>query len=88
MVGPELGARVGINQQASKSNAVTGLANTAFEQVTNAKIVRYLLDVDCLTFEPETRISKGDNKEPAEMGQRCYQVFTDAISEVVLFWIA
>ena len=87
MVGPELGARVGINQQTGESNAVTGLANTAFEHVTHAKIFRYLLDVDRLAFKPETRIA-GDNKEPPEMGQRCYQVFTDAISEVVLFWIA
>ena len=84
---PDVPAGRDVVELYSDAHAVATLADTALDHIANAEVLGDLSQMDGLILVDERRIA-GDHEEPAKLGQRGDDVFTDAVGKIFLLRIA
>jgi len=64
-ISPEMGTGRRVKQLRANADAISGLANRAFQHIQDAQLSPDLFDIDGSALVGEARIS-GDHKEPAD----------------------
>src|SRR5262249_1092707 len=86
-VSPEMRSGFGLDQLRGDPDAARGLTHRAFKHIPHAQFAADLLYVDGLAFVGEARIA-GDDKEPADAGERRDDLLDHPVGEVFLFRVA
>src|SRR5262249_15291346 len=76
-----------INQLACYPDAIAGFSDAPLEDVSDSQFPSYLLDIDGLPLERETRIS-GDHKELLVAGKGRNDLLDHSVCKVFLLRIA
>ena len=86
-LGPDMVARQTVNQLRRDTNALAGLANTAFEHIGHAQCPGNFADVGRLPLIREAGIA-GDYEEPSYSRQRGDQILGDPVGKILLVRVA
>src|SRR5260370_42205002 len=76
-----------VNELACDTNSSTSFSDATFENVTNPQFSTHLLNLNRLSLVREGRVT-GDDEQGFEARQSGDDVLDDAISKVLLLWIA
>jgi hypothetical protein len=84
---PKMSSRFRLDQLAGNPDPLASFSDTALEEISNTKLARHLFHINRAPFVHEARIP-GDDKEPAVMRKRGYDVFCYAIRKIFLLGIS
>jgi hypothetical protein len=85
--GPEMRAVRRVDQLRRDPDPGPAPTYAALENITHAKLLRRLADVDRTSFVDEAPIA-GDDPKPVELRQSGDDVFNEAIAEILLLGVA
>ena len=86
-IGPEMRAGLAINKLRVDAHLVLVALHRAFENIAHAQFFADLLGVDVLALEGEGGVAR-DHEAVADARQIGGEVLGDAISKIILAWIA
>ena len=76
-----------VDQLRGDAHPVSAFAHRAFQDIADAELAADLLHIDCPALVSEGRIA-GDDKQPADAGERGDDLLDHAVGEVFLLRIA
>src|SRR5437588_7245935 len=84
---PNVRPGCGVDELSGDAHAIRGLAHTAFEHITHAKLAADLLHVGCPALVGECRIAR-DDEQPLDARQASSDILHHAVGEIFLLRIA